>query len=336
MIFVTGASGFLGKIIVRMLLVKTQCDVVAFVHDKNHTDTYFDETLNLYSRRLRVFEGDLSKKFFGLSPEDYGELMQQIDVVIHCAALVKHFGQYEDFFINNVLSTKRLLSFCKNKRLFFVSTLSVGGELKLERQELGETVYALKRTPENFYAYSKAEAENLVFADILDGADAFIIRIGAIPFNSDKSCIANKNTNALLKLVESIQRLKLIPHDLKIQAQFADSVSDLIVSLVVANSKNVSRVLNIADNNVITARELLDFFQKKDANFRLISRADLIAYASQKFNKEEMVAAGFLLTYGFSDRRNFRIDNTTFKQMIASGISWKYVSIKDLLVIEER
>ena len=42
-------------------------------------------------------------------------LLTQVDSIINCASLVKHFGIYDLFFNSNVLSLKTLIDFAKEK-----------------------------------------------------------------------------------------------------------------------------------------------------------------------------------------------------------------------------
>ncbi|MCF6094293.1 SDR family oxidoreductase [Microaerobacter geothermalis] len=65
-----------------------------------------------YQKRIFVLSGTLTENLFGWSHDLYDELDHTI-VIIHSAANVKHYGEYQDFYDINVKGTKRLLDFAK-------------------------------------------------------------------------------------------------------------------------------------------------------------------------------------------------------------------------------
>jgi len=90
---VTGAAGFIGSALVRRLTSEGY-DVRGIIH---HTQpTYFN-------KRVQYFPGSIT------NPEFLESVMDQIDVVFHCAALVKDFGPKAVFNQINVEGTKNLI-----------------------------------------------------------------------------------------------------------------------------------------------------------------------------------------------------------------------------------
>ncbi len=61
--------------------------------------------------------------------------MDNIDIIINSAALVKHYGNYESFSNINIEGTKSVVNICKkyNKKLYHISTLSVSGLETIDR-----------------------------------------------------------------------------------------------------------------------------------------------------------------------------------------------------------
>jgi nucleoside-diphosphate-sugar epimerase len=91
---VTGAAGFIGSSLVRRLVSEGH-DVRGIIH---HTQpTYFD-------KRVEYSSGDITDTAF-LKP-----VMDQIDVVFHCAAVVKDYGPKDVFNRINVEGTKNLIA----------------------------------------------------------------------------------------------------------------------------------------------------------------------------------------------------------------------------------
>ena len=147
-VLVTGAYGFLGRHVVQEL-VDAGYRVRAFGRDAAQL------TL-LESPSVEIAVGDL------LDPASLARACDGVDVVIHCAALLKSWGRREDFFAVNVDGTRNVLSACANahvKRLVHVSSPSV--HPLVSNMHIREEDY----NPNNrvsFYVESKIAAEQLV------------------------------------------------------------------------------------------------------------------------------------------------------------------------------
>ena len=140
-ILLTGSTGFLGAHILDNYLSTSKDGVIyCFVRRKNmgNPEERLQKTLEFYfgnkydkmfGTRIKVVTADITLSNFGLNPSDYENLAKKVDVVINSAALVKHYGEYEQFNSINVLGTQRLIDFCKtfNKKLYHISTTSVSG-----------------------------------------------------------------------------------------------------------------------------------------------------------------------------------------------------------------
>lgn len=138
-VVLTGATGYLGCNVLYQILKNTSYNVYLLIRGKNDNDAfqrvnakyqfYFDESLNVYiGSRLLVFAADIEDKQLGLTLDLYQFLSSKTDSVIHVAALVKHYGNYEEFYQANVVATVNLLEFTaqtKLKDFHYVSTYSV-------------------------------------------------------------------------------------------------------------------------------------------------------------------------------------------------------------------
>ncbi len=147
-IFLTGASGFVGKNLMDFLINQGH-DVIGHVHTpKDPIDPF-------------------GRKFCHMNLLNHHEMLvilSDIDTVIHCAAHVSTWSPQAVFFENNVLVTKSLLKSAKQagvQRLIFLSCASV---VMQQRQELLHITESLPLTNRNElpYATSKALAETLV------------------------------------------------------------------------------------------------------------------------------------------------------------------------------
>ncbi|KAI6648026.1 hypothetical protein LOD99_8353 [Oopsacas minuta] len=141
--FLTGASGFLGRYILADILHLTQWQVVCLVRPsldgtpaQLRLNAEMSKVLevdvydNIYSRRVSVLEGDLSKPNLGLIPNDVEFLIENVDIIVHNGARVSFVLPYTKLVAPNVNSLRFLLSVCSQathrpKHLHFVSTIGV-------------------------------------------------------------------------------------------------------------------------------------------------------------------------------------------------------------------
>lgn len=142
----------------------------------------------LLGKRIFAITGDICKPVFGLNQEDLLNITNNVDTVVNTAARVAHYGNYYEFYNTNVKSVQYAIDFCKsfNKKLYHISTLSVSGnsfDSNIVKQHLNHITYFrenslyIGQSLENVYIRSKFEAECLVLDAILDGLDAYILRV---------------------------------------------------------------------------------------------------------------------------------------------------------------
>lgn len=150
MILATGASGFLGGHLVR-LLSKNGGEVIA-----NGRDAEKLATMNVKTMVASLDETSLSK---------HAEAFQGVKTIVHCAALSSPWGSDEAFERANVLATKNLLALAKTigvTRFVHISTPSVYFRFA---DQLDVSEDQSLPPPVNAYARTKAEAEKQVLAE---------------------------------------------------------------------------------------------------------------------------------------------------------------------------
>uniref|UniRef100_A0A1B6FI90 Fatty acyl-CoA reductase n=3 Tax=Cuerna arida TaxID=1464854 RepID=A0A1B6FI90_9HEMI len=201
-IFITGASGFMGKILMEKLL--RTCNVAQIfilVRDKKGVksqerlssildDTVF-EPLKVEKpgeiRKVKIITGDCSLPDLGLSEEHKSQL-SHVNFVFHAAATLSMDQHLRVAFVTNVLATKFLLEFVRTlphlKAFMYISTAYTHAyrdlveetfyDVVFDEEEVGQLCNQLDDeqigalTPKligrwgNTYALTKACAENLV------------------------------------------------------------------------------------------------------------------------------------------------------------------------------
>ena len=111
---VTGATGFLGGHLVS-LLAESSYEVVALGRNREKGE-------KLASSSVRFKQVDITK------PADLRQVFEPVDVVFHCAARSSAWGDYDNFYRDNVAATENVLRCCESfqiPRLVHVSTTSV-------------------------------------------------------------------------------------------------------------------------------------------------------------------------------------------------------------------
>ncbi|NIM12781.1 MAG: AMP-binding protein [Candidatus Aminicenantes bacterium] len=249
-ILLTGATGFLGAHLAAELLKTTNAEIYLLVRGKSVEDStrrlerrlsyYFGpDFYHLNEERLHVVQGDLCSPGVGMDDSRFKSLSETIDVVLHSAANVKHFGHYQDFYQTNVLGTEKLLQFSmtgKQKDFHYISSLSVcSGDVEgKEYMVYTDLTGDVGQQHENVYIKSKFEAEKKVFSSREKGLKASIYRMGNLVFHSDTGIFQeNIEDNAFYANVKAFITLGAVADNLRLSDfTFVDQAAHAIVLLM--------------------------------------------------------------------------------------------------------
>lgn len=192
-VLLTGATGFVGRYVLRELLERQDAEVLCLVRadDDAAADRRLEKILAgigmlscARKGRVRSVRGDVTQPRFGLKPGAYGKLSRRVEAVHHCAAEVSWVRSYKQLRRINVGGTLELLRFAchlRPKAFLFVSTLAVcfarGGPVAVdERTDMSPW---LDRMPLG-YAQSKCVSESLLRAAAGRGLPVTIVRAGLV------------------------------------------------------------------------------------------------------------------------------------------------------------
>ena len=288
-VLLIGSTGFLGIHILEQLLLYEKEKIYCLIRETNQISPkeklinklhyYFGEKYdNLIDKKVIIVKGNICKNNFGLSDNDLYKLSQSIGVVLNSAAIVAHYGIYEDFYKSNVLSVKYLIDFCKkyNKKLYHISTTSISGDRldfsllhsnsKMKNITLNETKLYVGQIVDNFYTRSKFEAETLLLTAISKGLDAYILRMGNLmPRLSDGKFQKNILSNAFINKILTFIKIKAVPISLtstNLEFTPVDSASQAIYNIL-TNSTDNNRIFHLYNHHTVKASYLLKLLKKE-------------------------------------------------------------------------
>ncbi|OGO87287.1 MAG: hypothetical protein A2Y24_05990 [Clostridiales bacterium GWE2_32_10] len=288
-VFITGITGFVGMHVLKELIETTNSAIYCIIRasevsiSKNRLieslNYYFEgRYIDLIDKRIFVFKGDITEKNFGLDNAELKIVRESIDTVVHLAATVRFYGEYDSFYKINILGTRKVINFCKknNKVLNYMSTVSVTGKhlVDIERNKRLFTenrLYIGQKYKENPYVRSKYEAELEVLKAIEDGLDAKIFRLGIITWRkTDDKFQIDKNTSMLYLKLEAISKLGMIPRKFLrhiVEVLPVDECAKRLVNIMKTTSKQ--KVFHISDN--CTIKEVLESYYKDISKIKQVS-----------------------------------------------------------------
>ena len=222
-VLLTGATGFLGIHILRELIDSDAPNIYCLVRGKSEEAAerrlrtllyyYFaDAFKELFGSRLHIVLGDVTS--------DFGEALE-VNTVINCAAVVKHFSEGTEIEDVNIGGARRCVDYClrTGARLVHISTASTrglwAGEVKDEI--FTEQRFYMGQFLGNKYIYSKFMAERLILDAIaLHGLNAKIMRVGNLAARStDGEFQANFSTNSFMGRIKVYNMLGSCPYSMR-------------------------------------------------------------------------------------------------------------------------
>ena len=293
-VLLTGATGFLGMHLLDILLNKDitiYCLIRSSSEEKakkrllSMFDFYFKDkyTQDFLFSKIKVIVGDITYKNLGLSEEQFETLGNIVDLVIHCAALVKHIGKYSDFEKLNIKGTENVANFCMKYNIFLnhISTISVSSDFLPLNGTLNdvcfteENFFIGQNYTDNYYIRSKLLAEEFLLNNIKNGLlKANIYRIGNLTaryidgvfqYNIDSNAFYNKlkfmlNNNFYFES-SIIQDFDMSP---------VDNVANAIIDIIY-NYGNLNKIFHIFNPFKFNMKSLIEMLNKLGYNIKLLT-----------------------------------------------------------------
>ncbi|KXH85206.1 NAD-dependent epimerase/dehydratase family protein [Chryseobacterium kwangjuense] len=182
MIFVTGATGILGRVIVLELLkkgknVRASKRPGSNLNDVRHSYGFYTENPDIFFNKIEWVDVD----FDDIS--SLQDALTGVEEVYHCAAKVSfHPHDEKEMYRTNVKGTENLLFACEGslvKKFLHVSTIAVL-DIFNEKGELDENSEFNPKEEHSAYAISKHLAEMEVWRASAEGLNTIIVNPGMI------------------------------------------------------------------------------------------------------------------------------------------------------------
>ena len=281
-ILLTGATGFLGIHVLRELIEQTGKDTViwcllrgkgSITAERRLTEMlvyYFEKNYRpLMGRRIRMIEGDIT------GADIFDALLASgtpFDLVVNCAANVKHFSRGDDILKVNYVGVQNLVGFCMaaKARLVQVSTISVGGMTEGSVPVvMDEQMLFFGQNTDNQYVVSKFLAERCIMEKVAEGRlDAKIIRVGNLsPRAEDGEFQINFNSNASMGRLKAYRMLGGCPYPLleeRMEFSPIDEVARAVVILAGTPAANV--VFHVQNDHLLPMDDILSRLRKDDGS----------------------------------------------------------------------
>ena len=349
-ILLTGATGFLGIHVLHELLEHETCNVIALVRGSQEVsgkdrlqgllEYYFDSIYEeQFQSRVRVLEADVTN-------ENLTELLskEEFDLIVNCAAVVKHFSNSDAIEKVNLGGVKNLIEVALNHkaRLVRVSTLSVAGENvngkfpKAKRIHENEIYFG--QDISNKYINSKIKAEEaLIEAVAKRGLDGKVVRVGNLMGRArDGEFQVNSGTNNFMASIRAYKKLGVFPvsaADSTIDFSPIDEVAKTIL-LLAATSSDFT-IFHSANSHEVELGDVIAAMNEFGYPIELVDDATFNAKLAD-FMKDETknMDVSSLISYNSSDtlsREYILSDNSfTIKALYRLGYKWPITDAKYL------
>ncbi|WII35952.1 non-ribosomal peptide synthetase [Paenibacillus thiaminolyticus] len=349
-VLLTGVTGFLGAHIAKDLLEDKEVQLYCLLRGESvqecqvrleaRFDHYFKDLSVQYKQeigeRLHLIPGSIeSIEWMSQSG------LPKLDGIIHAAALVKHYGDYEQFNLINVKSTENLLRYAEayNIPFHYISTMSVSGSQTVQASAVfTEDCYDIGQLiEEQVYVRSKFEAERLVIEAMNRGFNACIYRIGNLTGRySDGVFQPNMAENRFYARLKSFIEIGVVSTDLlDMQVEFTpvDYCVKSLLKLVELHTESGGGIYHLYHPCSLTVRKIADMLGHLHHPIREMDRENYEQYLTQLSLSSQgqellMGMVGDRADHDAESGNPVRQDNRyTIEVLSRLGVQWPEINI---------
>ena len=313
-ILLTGVTGFLGIHLLAKLLESTNYNIFCLIREKNGStakerlcaklDYYFNgKYKELIDKRIVIYSTNITQRHFGLVDSDYQYLGNHTFAVLHAAADVRHYGDYEHSKKINITATKNIISFCMSYHcvLHHISTMTVSGYglVKVKTDSLFDenSFYIEQKFNDNIYVKTKFLAENYIYTAVQKGLVAKIYRIGNLT-NRYKDGLFQENAyeNGFINRLRAIKDMQMIPstfHNMNLELSPVDLTAQAIFLLMNHPIKQNVEVYHLYNIHDIPMSIVLQEFSKNGFSISCVEDTAFMTYLSDHYKSIREIS-GFI------------------------------------------
>ncbi|HIQ98602.1 MAG TPA: amino acid adenylation domain-containing protein [Candidatus Scybalocola faecavium] len=346
-VFLTGATGFFGAHVLQELIQRGYKKIYCLVRGSD--PRRFEDTMEWYfgrgflaraKKRIEVLQGDIVCPRLGLSPEQWSTVTENVGVVIHAAADVRHYADSDEPVMTNREGTRHVLELAEaaGGKMVYISTVSLGSEFVRNQPELvrefSEDDFNIGQNWEdNIYLKGKFQGETLVRKAAEDGMDVKILRIGRlVGRSSDGVFQKNPESNAFWGLVSGILKAGMIPDILAHLPLDTTAVDDCAAAAVTLMEKGERMVYHVFNPKMKTVSEIA---AGMGLELKLVSRDVFEAHLRQLAGNTNDLSISMLLTqYDRFTQVPMRISpvcRRTEEALSRLGFTWEMPDVERIL-----
>lgn len=249
-LLITGITGLIGRSVLEQILQRhLDYQVTAIIRPGTDPDRYtqFASQIDLIQLDLADIHG--LKKFLQDS---------EFDLILHIGALRggRKFSHTE-YLRSNLLSTQQMVEYCKNsdRKLIFCSSVGVFGAIPQELPANNQS----PRNPDNYYHFTKIEAEKAINRAALNGLNAAILRPSITYGRGDFGF-----PYQLVRMIKA-HRFPMINKRVWIHLCHIDTITNAFIWLL-TNEFRPGLALNVADREPVQLNDLVNFISRQVHN----------------------------------------------------------------------
>lgn len=281
-ILVTGITGFLGKEFLKSILEDTQNEYVLVIRSASLTKI---ASIVEKKSHITMVKGSLKNTLLFNDPRLFDRYSNEINKVVHLAALYDLGASPEELYLANVVGTQNVLYFCRHcthlVEIDYASTIAVAGNWS---GFYAEDDFDLGQEFDNAYAKTKFQAEALVrqFSDLNPQKRIRVLRFGVIVGNSQTGAISKtdgpyyffNNIARLFQMLPPLKKLSFVPFPFKADAIFPLVPVDTAAALLACgqqHDKGIETIHCLARSLPTMETFLHDFLRSIDVSLTIIA-----------------------------------------------------------------
>ena len=341
-VLLSGATGFLGIHVFRELIHTEGVEVLALIRGgkdlqpKDRLSTLlayyfgdlFEEEVN---SRVSFVESDVTAEDLLDKLKD-----EQFDLIINCAAVVKHFSNDDSIERVNLGGVKNLIevALAHKARLVQISTLSVAGENVNGKfpstKRIHESEVFFGQDISNKYIHSKIKAEEALLEAVTKrGLDGKVIRVGNLMGRErDGEFQVNSGTNSFMNSLRAYVQLGCFPvsaADITIDFSPIDEVAKTV--LLLSSTPKKFTLFHSANSHEVEYGDVLSALNGYGYTVEIVPDAVFQQRLSEFMKDEEKnMAVSSLISYDTSSGEShaFILSDNSFsiKALYRLGYKW--------------